>query len=50
MSGTASDVVGILSATIFRKTVSDSKMVTPKTGTETVSGRREPGGGREAGE
>lgn len=29
-SGTASDVAGIVSATMFRNTVSDSKMVTPK--------------------
>lgn len=29
INGTASDVVGIDSATRFRKTVSDSKMVTP---------------------
>lgn len=28
-SGTASDVAGIVSATMFRKTVSDSKIVTP---------------------
>lgn len=28
-SGTASDVAGIVSATIFKNTVSDSSMVTP---------------------
>lgn len=28
-SGTASDVAGIVSATIFRNTVSDSRIVTP---------------------
>lgn len=28
-SGTASDVAGIVSATIFRNTVNDSKIVTP---------------------
>lgn len=28
-SGTASDVAGIVSATMFRNTVSDSRMVTP---------------------
>ena len=29
-NGTASDVAGIVSATIFRKTVKESKIVTPK--------------------
>lgn len=29
-SGTASEVAGIVSATIFRKTVSDNRIVTPK--------------------
>lgn len=29
-SGTASEVAGIVSATMFRKTVSDSKIVTPE--------------------
>lgn len=29
-NGTASEVAGIVSATMFRKTVSDSKMVTPE--------------------
>lgn len=29
-SGTASDVAGMVSATILRKTVSDSRMVTPR--------------------
>lgn len=36
--GTASDVAGIVSATILRKTVRDNRMVTPETeiGTEMV--------------
>ena len=29
-NGTASDVAGIVSATIFKNTVNDSKIVTPK--------------------
>ena len=37
MRGTASDVVGMLSATRFRNTVSDSRMVTPEADTNSQS-------------
>lgn len=36
-SGTASDVAGIVSATIFKNTVNDSKIVTPGNINELVS-------------
>lgn len=39
-SGTASDVAGIVSATIFKKTVNDNKIVTPKDNFSPESGGR----------
>lgn len=41
-NGTASDVAGIVSATIFRKTVKESKIVTPMNpNKQTLIGRKE---------
>lgn len=40
-SGTASDVAGIVSATILRNTVSDSKIVTPKNRSNRIEKQKE---------